>query len=171
MGKLVLIPVDAIQNRILLIRGQRVMMDYDLASLYGVTTARLNEQVRRNAERFPEDFMFQLGKQEFAALMSQIATSNSGRGGRRKLPHAFTEPGAIMAASVLSSPRAVEVSVQVVRAFVRLRELLASNVALARKLAALEKKYDAQFKIVFDAIRELMTPPEPKKKRPIGFVP
>ena len=117
MVKPVLIPIDVIQNRILLIRGRRVIMDYDLAALYGVTTARLNEQVRRNIERFPADFMFHLGNQEFAALMSQIATSNAGRGGRRKLPYAFTEHGAIMAASVLSSPRAVEVSVYVVRAF------------------------------------------------------
>ena len=148
------------------------MMDYDLAALYGVTTARLNEQVRRNAERFPEDFMFQLGKQEFAALMSQIATSNSGRGGRRKLPYAFTEHGAIMAASVLSSPRAVEVSVYVVRAFVRLRELLASNKELAKKLDELEHKlssHDTTIVQLVNAIRDLMAPPAPKKKRSIGF--
>lgn len=172
MGKDVLIPIDAIQDRILLIRGQRVMMDYDLAALYGVTTARLNEQVRRNAGRFPEDFMFQLGKQEFAALMSQIATSNSGRGGRRKPPYAFTEHGAIMAASVLSSPRAVEVSVHVVRAFVRLRELLASNKELAKKLDELEHKlssHDRTIVQLVSAIRDLMALPEPKRKRPIGF--
>lgn len=163
-----LIPIDAIQSRILLIRGQRVMMDYDLAALYGVTTARLNEQVRRNAERFPADFMFQLGKQEFAALMSQIATSNAGRGGRRKLPYAFTEHGAIMAASVLSSPRAVEVSLYVVRAFVRLRELLSSNKELAKKLDELERKlssHDRTIVQLVNAIRDLMAPPEPKRKR------
>jgi hypothetical protein len=172
LGKPALIPIDAIQNRILLIRGQRVMMDYDLAALYGVTTARLNEQVRRNIERFPEDFVFQLGKQEFAALMSQFATSNVGRGGRRKLPFAFTEHGAIMAASVLSSPRAVEVSVYVVRAFVRLRELLASNKELAKKLDELERKlssHDRTIVQLVNAIRDLMAPPERKKNRPIGF--
>ena len=172
MVKPALIPIDAIQSRILLIRGQRVMMDYDLAALYGVTTARLNEQVRRNAERFPADFMFQLGKQEFAALMSQIATSNAGRGGRRKLPYAFTEHGAIMAASILSSQRAVEVSLYVVRAFVRLRELLSSNKELAKKLDELERKlssHDRTIVQLVNAIRDLMAPPEPKKKRPIGF--
>lgn len=172
MGKPALIPIDAIQDCILLIRGRRVMMDYDLAALYGVTTARLNEQVRRNAERFPEDFMFQLGKQEFAALMSQIAISNVGRGGRRKLPYAFTEHGAIMAASILRSPRAIEVSVYVVRAFVRLRELLASNKELAKKLDELERKFSSHDRTIVqlvNAIRDLMAPPEPRRKRPIGF--
>jgi len=169
-----MIAIDTIQNRILFIRGQRVMMDYDLAALYGVTTARLNEQVRRNAERFPADFMFQLGKQEFAALMSQIATSNAGRGGRRKLPYAFTEHGAIMAASILSSQRAVEVSLYVVRAFVRLRELLSSNKELAKKLDELERKlssHDRTIVQLVNAIRDLMAPPDPKKKRAIGFAP
>lgn len=166
------IPIARIEDQIYTIRGKRVMLDADLAGLYGVTTRRLNEQVRRNAGRFPEDFAFQLTDQEVAILMSQNATSSRdtrGHGGRRKRPLVFTEHGAIMAASVLNSPRAVEMSVFVVRAFVRLRQMLASNAGLARKLAALEKKYDAQFKVVFDAIRELMTPPEPKKKRPIGF--
>jgi len=173
LRKAVSIPIDLIQGRILLIRGRRIIMDYDLAALYGVTTARLNEQVRRNIERFPEDFVFQLGKQEFAALMSQIATSNAGRGGRRKLPYAFTEHGAIMAAGVLSSPRAVEVSVYVVRAFVRLREVLASNKELAKKLDELERKLSAHDKAIVqlvNAIRQLMTPPE-RKKRSIGFAP
>jgi ORF6N domain. len=169
--------VEQIESQIFLIRGQKVMLDADLAELYGVETKRFNEQVRRNSERFPEDFMFQLTAEEFANLRSQIATSNNpvgsptGRGGRRHLPYAFTEHGAIMAASVLNSPRAVETSVQVVRAFVRLRQMLASNAELSRRLSTLEKKYDIQFKAVFDAIRELMTPLEPKKKRPIGFAP
>src|SRR5450759_4993420 len=178
--------VEQIESRIFLIRGQKVMLDQDLAELYGVETKRFNEQVRRNSERFPEDFMFQLTAEEFAnlrsqfdtsSLRSQIATSNNpvgtpaGRGGRRHLPYAFTEHGAIMAASVLNSPRAVETSVQVVRAFVRLRQMLSSNAELSRKLATLEKKYDIQFKAVFEAIRELMTPLEPRKKRPIGFAP
>lgn len=178
--------VDQIESRIFLIRGQKVMLDADLAELYGVVTGALNRAVKRNIERFPEDFMFQLTSEEFtdlrcqigiSNLKSQIATSNNpvgsptGRGGRRHLPYAFTEHGAIMAASVLNSPRAVETSVQVVRAFVRLRQMLASNAELSRKMATLEKKYDIQFKAVFDAIRELMTPLEPRKKRPIGFAP
>jgi hypothetical protein len=178
--------VEQIESRIFLIRGQKVMLDADLAELYGVETGALNRAVKRNIERFPEDFMFQLTSEEFADLRcqigisnmrSQIATSNNptatpaGRGGRRHLPYAFTEHGAIMAASVLNSPRAVETSVQVVRAFVRLRQMLSSNAELSRKLATLEKKYDIQFKAVFVAIRELMTPLEPRKKRPIGFAP
>ena len=178
--------VAQIESQIFLIRGQKVMLDADLAELYGVETKRFNEQVRRNSERFPEDFMFQLTAEEYAnlrsqfdtsSLRSQIATSNNsvgntvGRGGRRHLPYAFTEHGAIMAASVLNSPRAVEASVQVVRAFVQLRQMLASNAELSGKLAALEKKYDIKFRAVFEAIRELMTPSDPKKKQPIGFAP
>ena len=174
-SKTLIASVEQIESEIFLVRGQKVMLDADLAELYGVETKRLNEQVRRNSERFPEDFMFQLTIEEFANLRSQIATSNNspgntaGRGGRRHLPYAFTEHGAIMAASVLNSPRAVEASVQVVRAFVRLRLMLASNTELSRKLAMLEKKYDIKFKAVFDAINELMAPLETKKKRPIGF--
>jgi len=181
-SKSLIASVEQIESQIFLIRGQKVMLDGDLAALYGVETKRLNEQVRRNSERFPEDFMFQLTAEEFAdlksqfetsSLRSQIATSNNpaGRGGRRHLPYAFTEHGAIMAASVLNSPRAVEASVQVVRAFVQLRQMLASNAELSRKLATLEKKYDIKFKAVFDAINELMAPLETKKKRPIGFAP
>ena len=162
-----LIPVERIEKAIYLIRGEKVL-DSDLASLYGVTTARLNQQVTRNIERFPEDFMFQLTNEEFKGLMLQIATSKKGRGGRRKLPLVFTEHGAIMAANVLNSKRAVQASVQVVRAFVRLRQMLASNAELASKLATLEKKYDRQFKVVFDAIRQLMSPPLPGRKQ-IGF--
>lgn len=167
--KTLIATVEQIESRIFFIRGQKVMLDADLAELYEVETRRLNEQVRRNNERFPEDFMFQLTTEEFANLKSQFATSSWG--GRRKLPFVFTEHGAIMAASVLNSKRAIETSVQVVRAFVRLRQMLASNAELSRKLVALEKKYDIKFRAVFEAIRELMIPSDPKKKRPIGFAP
>jgi hypothetical protein len=156
---------------IYLIRGQKVMLDSDLAEIYGVTTRRLNEQVGRNSDRFPPDFGFQLTTEEFAALMSQIATSKKGRGGRRKLPWVFTEHGAIMLASVLNSPVAVEASVRVVRAFVRLREILASNRELAHKLAELERKFeghDDAIRNLFEAIRQLLRPPEPKRRK-IGF--
>ncbi len=144
-----------------------MILDADLAALYGVTTARLNEQVKRNEDRFPKDFAFRLTSEEYDSLMSQFATSKRGRGGRRKLPLVFTEHGAIMAANVLSSKRAVTASVQVVRVFVRLRQILASNAELASKLDELEKKYDHghQFRVVFDAIRKLMTPLEPKRKQ------
>jgi hypothetical protein len=171
MSETSIVPIERIEGRILLIRGQRVILDADLAELYGVETRRLNEQVKRNADRFPDDFMFRLGRQEWSNLMSQFATSSSAWGGRRKLPYAFTEHGAIMAANVLNSPRAVHASVLVVRAFVRLRRILASHKDLARKLDALERKYDAQFKVVFDAIRELMTPPKPANKKNLsGFI-
>jgi hypothetical protein len=163
-----IIPVERIEQSILLIRGQKVMLDTDLAVLYRVTTKRLNEQVRRNIKRFPEDFMFQLTKQEYEVMRSQIATSKKGRGGRRYLPLAFTEQGVAMLSSVLNSERSIQVNIDIMRAFVRLRQLLATHKDLARKLEELEKKYDAQFRVVFQAIRELMTPPEPKK-RPIGF--
>jgi hypothetical protein len=175
---------DSISRRIVLVRGQKVVIDSELADLYGVETRRLNEQVRRNADRFPPDFMFELTAEEYAVLMSQIATSNVGRGGRRKLPLAFTEHGALMAATVLNTSRAVEVSLYVVRAFVQLREVLATHRELAGKLADLERKTEllglkhdslaqntrAQLQQVFDAIRSLMTPAEPPKKRSIGFV-
>jgi len=162
------VPLERIERTILLIRGQKVVLDSDLAALYGVTTSRLNEQVKRNADRFPNDFMFRLTPAEWAHLKSQAAIS-SGHGGRRTRPLAFTEHGAIMAASVLNSGRAVAVSIAVVRAFVRLRQMLASHAELARKLAALERKYDAQFKVVFDAVRELMEPPPTPPKPRIGF--
>ncbi|MCA1600317.1 MAG: ORF6N domain-containing protein [Acidobacteria bacterium] len=165
---LITVPVERVEQAIFVIRGERVIIDSDLAKLYGVTTARLNQQVRRNGERFPDDFMFEITKEENESLMLQFATSQGGRGGRRKLPLVFTEHGAIMAANVLNSKRAVRASVQVVRAFVRLRQMVASNAELARKLDELEKRYDAQFKVVFEAIRQLMTPPEPKQKQ-IGF--
>ncbi len=163
-----LIPVQRIEKSILLIREQRVILDEDLAALYGVPTKRLNEQMKRNRERFPADFVFQLSKEEFVNLKSHFATASWG--GRRSPPYAFTEHGALMAANVLKSQRAIETSILVVRTFTRLREMLASHKDLARKLAALERNYDAQFKIVFDAVRKLMEPPpEPKKKRRIGF--
>jgi histidyl-tRNA synthetase len=166
-----------IAERILVLRGQRVLLDADLAALYGVTPKRLNEQVRRNRARFPVDFMFQLDINELRSLRSQFATLNRGRGRHRKyVPTAFTEHGAIMAATVLNSPRAVEMSVYVVRAFVKLRQALASNTELARKLEALEKSVatlDArtrrQFEEIYRAIRALMAPPS-VKARPIGFM-
>lgn len=166
-----LIAAERIENAILHLRGENVMLDADLAQLYGVSTGRLNEQVRRNLGRFPEDFAFQLNRMEFDALMSQNATSKPrGRGGRRKLPWVFTEHGILMLSSVLRSKRAVAVNIQIMRTFVRLRRLLASHKQLARKLDALEKKYDTKFKIIFDAIRQLMAPKrERKRNRPMGF--
>jgi hypothetical protein len=166
-------PVQHISHTILVLRSHRVLLDADLAALYGVTTKRLNEQVRRNASRFPADFMFQLTADEHQALRSHFATSKTpaGRGGRRYLPYAFTEHGAIMAATVLNSPRAVEVSVYVVRAFVQLRELLGSSRELARRFEQLEArldKNDAAIAAILSAIRELMHPPAPKR-RGIGF--
>jgi len=164
-----------IAQRIVVIRGQRVLLDTDLASLYGVTVRRLNEQFRRNRDRFPESFVFHLTFNELRTNWSQIATSSKKYRGRGRLPLAFTEHGAIMAATILTSPRAIEMSVYVVRAFVKLREFLASNTELARKLGALEKSVatlDArtrkQFEEVYHAIRALMAPPE-TKRRPIGF--
>ena len=168
----VVIPMEQIEHAIFLIRGQKVMLDSNLAELYGVATKVLIQAVKRNIERFPADFMFQLTIEETDLLRSQIVTLKTGRGRHRKyLPYAFTEQGVAMLSSVLHSARAIHVNIEIMRAFVRLRQMLASNTDLARKLATLEKKYDAQFRVVFDAIRELMTAPEPKKKRPIGFAP
>jgi hypothetical protein len=164
-----MVPAVSIERSIRLIRGQKVLLDEDLARLYEVPVKRLNEQVRRNAARFPEDFMFQLGEAEADSLRSQFATLEKGRGTHRKyLPLAFTEQGVAMLSSVLRSPRAVQVNVEIMRAFVRLRRMLESNVELSRRLAALERKYDGQFRAVFDAIRELMTPQRRAGKR-IGF--
>ena len=166
-----LIPIERIERSILLVRGHKVMLDSDLAELYGVTTKRLNEKVRRNLSRFPEDFMFQLTDSETDLLRSQFATSKKGRGGRRYLPYAFTEQGVAMLSSVLNSERAIKVNIEIMRTFVRLRRILASHADLARKLEELEKKYDAQFKLVFDAIRQLMAPPEPEPPmKRIGFL-
>ncbi len=163
-----LAPAERIESMILFIRGEKVMLDEDLAKLYGTTTKRPNEQVRRNARRFPSDFMFVLTHQEVRDLKSQFATSSSWGGRRRGLPRVFTEHGVAMLSSVLNSDRAIEVNILIMRAFVKLRLLLATHVELARKLDALERRYDAQFRVVFDAIRELMKPPEPTR-RSIGF--
>lgn len=159
-------PVERIERSILLLRGEKVMLDADLATLYGVETGALNRAVRRNLDRFPRDFMFQLTTKEFRGLRFHFGISK--RGGRRYLPYAFTEHGVAMLSSVLNSPRAIAVNIEIVRTFARLRRILSSHVELARKLDALEKKYDSQFKVVFDAIRQLMAPPAPKR-RPIGF--
>ena len=165
--------IDSIASRIFVIRGHRVMLDSDLAKIYGVPTKRLNEQVRRNRNRFPSDFAFPPTYQEVAILRSQFATSSWG--GRRYRPWAFTEHGAVMLANILHSSRAVAASVQVVRAFIHLRSMLAGHRELARRVDELEKKYDGQFHVVFDAIRNLMEkPPDPPpreelEKDPIGF--
>ena len=166
-----LVAVDRVEPLILSTRGRRVILDSDLARLYGVTTARLNEQVKRNPHRFPPDFMFPLSRQEFTALISQNATSK-GRGGRRKLPNVFTEHGAIMAANVLNSGRAIEVSVYVVRAFVRLREMIVADSEVAVRLGELERKvasHDEAIRSLVTAIRRLMEPPPPAPRKRIGF--
>ncbi len=162
-----MVPAERIERCIYLIRDQKVMLDADLAALYGVKTKVLLQAVKRNRERFPLDFMFQLAKPEFISLRSQFVTSNR-RGGRRYLPFAFTEQGVSMLSSVLNSQRAIKVNIEIMRAFVRMRQMLSSYADLAEKLEKLEKKYDARFRAVFDAIRELMKPPE-AKTRPIGF--
>lgn len=165
-----IIPVETIEKKILLIRGEKVMLDADLAELYGVETFNLNKAVKRNIDRFPSDLMVQLTKEEANSLRFHIGMSKtSGRGGRRYLPYAFTEQGVAMLSSVLNSKRAVQVNIAIMRAFVKLREMLATHKDLARKLNEMEKKYDAQFKVVFDAIRQLMIPPE-KKRRKRGFL-
>jgi phage regulator Rha-like protein len=161
----------SVESRILVLRQQKVILDSDLAELYGVPVKRLNEQVKRNQERFPADFMFRLSAEENESLRSQFATSKSGRGGRRYAPYAFTEHGAIMAATVLNSERAVEMSVFVVRAFVRLREVLATNQQLATKIDELEQRldtHDASIQELLEAIRELMAPELPSGRK-IGF--
>jgi hypothetical protein len=156
-----------IERRIVLLRGERVMLSTDLAALYGVEPRALVQAVKRNLDRFPDDFMFQLTREELANLKSQIVISSWG-GLRRASPYAFTEQGVAMLSSVLRSPRAIAVNVEIMRAFVRLRRMLASNAELARRLDELERKYDAQFKNVFDAIRALMAPSE-RARRSIGF--
>lgn len=163
------VPDDRIVKAIYLIRGQKVMLDKDLADLYGVKTKVLNQAVARNLKRFPDDFMFQLSQEENEFLRSQIVTLKKGRGHHRKyLPFVFTEQGVAMLSSVLKSERAVLVNIEIMRTFVRLRRMLAGHEELAHKLAALEKKYDSQFKVIFDAIRELMAPPKGTVRR-IGF--
>ncbi len=170
-----LILKERIEKKIYLIRGQKVMLDKDLAELYGVETRRLNEQIKRNLSRFPDDFMFQLTQLEFQNLRSQFATSSlrfqiatSSWGGQRYLPYAFTEQGVAMLSSVLRSERAIHVNIQIMRTFTKLREILASHKDLQKKIEDMEKKYDQQFKIVFDAIKALLTVPESKAKK-IGF--
>lgn len=162
-----LIPRKQIEQTILVIRGHRVMLDADLAKLYGVPTKVLNQAVKRNKSRFPRDFMFQLTDQEAATLRSQIVTSRD-RGGRQYSPYVFTEQGVAMLSSVLHSERAIQLNIAIMRAFVSLREMMSSNKVLARRLKELEKKYDAKFRVVFQAIHELMAQPAPKSRR-IGF--
>jgi len=170
------VSAERIEHAILLIRDHRVLLDADLAVLYEVSVGRLNESVKRNRSRFPEDFMIQLNEAELQRLKAQVgnlksqfAISSFAWGGRRHPAYAFTEQGVAILSSVLRSKRAVEVNIEIMRTFVRLRLLLATNAELARKLEALERKYDAQFKVVFDAIRQLMKPPEPKKRK-FGFI-
>jgi len=165
------VPVQLIERRIYLIRGQKVMIDTDLAELYGVPTFRLNEAVKRNKKRFPEDFMFQLTKEEEESLTSQIAISKTGRGGRRTRPYAFTEQGVAMLSSVLKSERAIEVNIAIMRAFVKLRQILETNEELNRKFAAVIRKlatHDKYFKVVFDELKKLTHQPD-KPRRQIGF--
>jgi len=162
------IPIETIQRSILFIRKEKVMLDADLAVLYGVETRVLVQAVKRNIERFPDDFMFQLSPEEFSFLRSQSVTSSQW-GGRRYPPYAFTEQGVAMLSSVLKSKRAVQVNVEIMRTFVQLRQMTVDHKALARRLHQLEKKYDKQFSVVFDALRELMQPPT-SGKRPIGFI-
>lgn len=162
--------LEKITAKVLIVRGQRVLVDSDLAELYGVSTKALNQAVKRNFSRFPEDFMFQLTaveKEEVVTICDHLRNLKFSR----TPPYAFTEHGAIQAANVLNSRQAAETGVHVVRAFVRLRQMLISNAELARKLAAMEKKYDSEFKVVFAAIKELMVPSEPKAKHPVGFAP
>ena len=171
MSKQALIPIQRIEEAILLIRGQKVMLDRDLAALYGVTTGNLNKAVRRNLDRFPSDFMFQLTPEEAAALSFQFGSLKRGQH-FKYLPYAFTEQGVAMLSSVLRSKQAVQVNVAIMRAFVRLRETLSLHKELARKLAELEKKiegHDIAIRSLFEAIRQLMTPAEPEPKPQIGF--
>jgi len=168
MSSIDLIPDEKIEKAIYLIRGEKVMLDRDLALLYGVETKVLNRAVKRNLQRFPSDFMFQLTAEEADRLRCQIGTSNEGRGGRRYLPYVFTEQGVAMLSSVLNSERAILVNIEIMRAFVKLRQMLASNAELSRRLDDLESKYDKQFRGVFDAIRQLMATPARGRKQ-IGF--
>jgi len=162
-----LAPVEHIERTIRLIRGEKVILDADLAALYGVKTRVLVQAVKRNLERFPPDFMFQLTGEEFTVLRSQSVTSRSW-GGRRYPPYAFTEQGVAMLSSVLRSPLAIGVNIEIMRAFVRMRRLLASHAKLEKKLLELEEKYDGQFAVVFEALKQLMAPPDPRRRQ-IGF--
>jgi len=165
-----IIPAQRIESLICFVRGEKVMLDNDLAALYDVKVKVLMQAVKRNIERFPDDFAFQLTSDEFAALRSQFVTLKKGRGRHRKyLPYVFTEQGLAMLSSVLRSDRAIKVNVQIMRTFIRLRRLLSTHADLARKLNELETKYDSNFKIVFEAIRQLMEPPPEPPRDPIGF--
>ncbi len=164
-----LVPVERIESKIFLIRGKKVMLDRDLAILYEVETRVLNQAVRRNIERFPEDFMFQLTKEEMKNWTSQIVITNKEKMGLRRRPYAFTEPGVAMLSSVLNSKRAIQVNIQIIRTFIKLRQLLLTHVELKRKIEAMERKYDQQFKVVFEAIRKLLESPVEEKRRIIGF--
>ena len=165
------VATERIERAILVLRGHKVLLDTDLAAFYQVETRALVQAVKRNLERFPSDFMFQLNNQELSALRSQSVISNApGRGGRRTAPYAFTEQGVAMLSTVLNSPRAIAVNIEIMRAFVKLRVALASNKELARRLDQLEASTDEKFTVVFDAIRQLMAPPAPSKKRGIGFM-
>jgi len=164
-----MVPAELIESRILLLRGQKVMLDRDLAALYEIPTKALKRAVKRNADRFPDDFMFVLNDDELVDWRRQFGTSNAVRMGLRYPPMAFTEQGVAMLSSVLNSPRAIKVNIAIMRTFVRLRHMLASHADLACKLEELEKKYDKQFRVVFDALRELMNPPGPPTRKPIGF--
>lgn len=166
--KTTIIPAERIEHSILLLRGHKVLLDNSLAALYAVETRALIQAVQRNKDRFPSDFMFQLTSREFNNLKSQTVISSSNWGGRRSAPYAFTEQGVAMLSSILRSQRAVRVNIEIMRAFVRLRQLLSTNQELAKRLDELEKKYDDQFREVFDAIRELMAPPDHPKRR-LGF--
>ena len=171
MNKTAIILAKKVDSKIVILRDQKVILDVDLAALYGVSVKRLNEQIKRNARRFPSDFLFRLSSAEYENLRSQNATSSSRHGGRRYLPHAFTEHGAIMAATVLNSKRAIEMSIFVVRAFVRMREALIMNQQIVAKLSELEQRlesHDADIQELVEAIRELMAP-EPANSRRIGF--
>lgn len=166
-----IVPIEVIEKKIYLIRSRKVILDSDLAELYMVETRTLIQAVKRNINRFPSDFMFQLDYQEVASLRSQIVISKTGRGGRRYQPYVFTEQGVAMLSSVLNSERAIEVNIAIMRAFVKLREMLSTNKELAHKFAQLERKiekHDDEIKLIFDAIRQLMAPPETKKRK-IGF--
>jgi hypothetical protein len=160
-----IVPIEAIVRKILFLRGEKVLLDRDLAELYGVQTKVLKQAVRRNIKRFPKDFMFELTEEEFKNWRSHFVTSKGDKMGLRHRPMAFTEQGVAMLSAVLNSERAIEVNIEIMRAFVTLRQMIVSNADLARKLDALERKYDAQFRVVFDAIRQLMAPPDKPRKK------
>lgn len=163
-----IIPTETIEQKIFLVREKKVMIDQHLAFLYNVPTMVLNQAVKRNSDRFPEDFMFQLTHEEYKTLISQIVISKKGRGGVRKLPHVFTEQGIAMLSSVLRSPRAIAVNIQIIRTFTKLREFLKNHDDLIQKINTMEKKYDSQFRTIFDVIRRLIED-EKKPPRKIGF--